>query len=101
MSMNQSSTFLDIRGVSRSFASTTGGAPTLALQATDLAVAENDFITILGPSGCGKSTLLRCINGLETISDGEIRLNNDRITGPGVDVNALRRESGKQVRGHG
>ncbi|HRY90445.1 MAG TPA: ATP-binding cassette domain-containing protein, partial [Rubrivivax sp.] len=41
------------------FASST--ASTLALQATNLDVAENDFVTILGPSGCGKSTLLRIV----------------------------------------
>ena len=57
--------FLSVRGVSRSFASISGGTPTVALQATDLAVAENDFITILGPSGCGKSTLLRIVAGLD------------------------------------
>ena len=45
--------FLTVNGVSRTFASTTGGAPTLALQATSMLVAENDFITFLGPSGCG------------------------------------------------
>jgi len=49
---------------------------------------------LIGPSGCGKSTLLRCINGLEEIQEGEIRLHGDRITGPGVDLNALRRDVG-------
>ena len=47
---------------------------TVALQATDLAVAENDFVTILGPSGCGKSTLLRIVAGLDTPSAGEVLL---------------------------
>ena len=78
--------FLYIRGVSRSFPSTTrGGAPTLALQATDLAVAENDFITILGPSGCGKSTLLRIVAGLDQQTAGEVLLDGRRIAGPGAD----------------
>ena len=54
---------LSVRGVSRSFVSA-GHPPTVALQATDLDVEENDFITILGPSGCGKSTLLRIVAGL-------------------------------------
>ena len=80
------SPFLSIRGVSRSFASTSrGGAPTLALQATDLAVAENDFITILGPSGCGKSTLLRIVAGLDQQTAGEVLLDGRRIVGPGAD----------------
>ena len=77
--------FLSIRGVSRSFASTSGGAPTIALQATDLGVAENDFITILGPSGCGKSTLLRIVAGLDVPSSGEVQLAGQRIVGPGAD----------------
>ena len=77
--------FLSIRGVSRSFASTSGGAPTIALQSTDLGVAENDFITILGPSGCGKSTLLRIVAGLDVPSSGEVQLAGQRIVGPGAD----------------
>ncbi len=78
--------FLSIRGVSRSFASTTrGGAPTVALQATDLAVAENDFVTILGPSGCGKSTLLRIGAGLDRQTSGEVLLEGQRIAGPGAE----------------
>ena len=38
--------------------------------------------------------LLRCINGLEPISGGEIRLQGQRVSGPGVDLNALRRNVG-------
>ena len=75
---------LAIRGVSRSFASAHGAA-TLALQATDLQVAENDFVTILGPSGCGKSTLLRIVAGLDHPTGGEVLLDGRRIAGPGAD----------------
>ena len=74
---------LSIRGVSRRFSSAHG--ETLALQATDLEVAENDFITILGPSGCGKSTLLRIVAGLDHPTSGEVLLDGKRITGPGAD----------------
>jgi NitT/TauT family transport system ATP-binding protein len=62
---------------------TSGG--TVALQATDLGVAENDFITILGPSGCGKSTLLRMVAGLDTPTTGSITLDGRAVTGPGAD----------------
>jgi ABC-type nitrate/sulfonate/bicarbonate transport system ATPase subunit len=55
------------------------------LQATDLDVAENDFITILGPSGCGKSTLLRIIAGLDQPTAGEVQLDGRRIEAPGAD----------------
>jgi ABC-type nitrate/sulfonate/bicarbonate transport system ATPase subunit len=70
---------LQVRGVERRFDTT------LALQATDLDVAENDFITILGPSGCGKSTLLRIVAGLDRQTAGEVLLDGRRIVGPGAD----------------
>ncbi len=70
---------LSVRGVERRFDTT------LALQATDLDVAENDFITILGPSGCGKSTLLRIVAGLDVQTAGEVLLDGRRIQGPGAD----------------
>ena len=70
---------LTVRGVERRFDTT------LALQATDLDVAENDFVTILGPSGCGKSTLLRIVAGLDRPTAGEVRLDGQRIAGPGAD----------------
>jgi ABC-type nitrate/sulfonate/bicarbonate transport system ATPase subunit len=76
-------TILSVRGVERRFASAKGS--TLALQATDLDVAENDFITILGPSGCGKSTLLRIVAGLDRQTGGEVLLDGRRIEGPGAD----------------
>jgi ABC-type nitrate/sulfonate/bicarbonate transport system ATPase subunit len=72
-------TILTVRGVERRF------DKTLALQATDLDVAENDFITILGPSGCGKSTLLRIVAGLDQPTAGTVQLEGRRIEGPGAD----------------
>jgi ABC-type nitrate/sulfonate/bicarbonate transport system ATPase subunit len=70
---------LTVRGVERRFDTT------LALQATNLDVAENDFVTILGPSGCGKSTLLRIVAGLDHPTAGEVMLDGRRIEGPGAD----------------
>nr|WP_235823812.1 ABC transporter ATP-binding protein [Azohydromonas sediminis] len=68
-----------MRGVERRF------DRTLALQATDLDVAENDFVTILGPSGCGKSTLLRIVAGLDQPTAGDVLLEGRAIHGPGAD----------------
>lgn len=42
-------------------------------------IKENEFIVFLGPSGCGKSTLLRMIAGLESLSDGEIWMDGERL----------------------
>lgn len=64
--------------------------PVQVLRGLNLSVEEHQVVCLIGPSGCGKSTLLRCINQLEPIQDGEIRLMNDRVSGPGVDVNRLR-----------
>jgi polar amino acid transport system ATP-binding protein len=64
------------------------------LRGLNLSVDEHQVVCLIGPSGCGKSTLLRCINQLEPIQAGEIRLMNDRVSGPGVDVNRLRQMVG-------
>ncbi len=77
------SNILSIRAVERRFANANGS--TLALQATDLEVAENDFITILGPSGCGKSTLLRIVGGLDQPTAGDVLLDGRHIDEPGAD----------------
>jgi ABC-type nitrate/sulfonate/bicarbonate transport system ATPase subunit len=74
---------LQVSGVAKTFAGRGGG--TVALEATDLLVQENDFITILGPSGCGKSTLLRMVAGLDTPSTGLISLDGKPVTRPGAD----------------
>src|SRR5262245_17945300 len=79
---------LEINEVSKRF------GPHEVLKGLNLNVEEHQVVCLIGPSGCGKSTLLRCINGLEAIQGGEIRLHGDRVTGPGVDLNALRRDVG-------
>jgi NitT/TauT family transport system ATP-binding protein len=76
---------LAIENVSRIFPGVRRGAPTRALEPTSLAVADNDFVTILGPSGCGKSTLLRLIAGLDQPSTGRIVLDGKRVSEPGAD----------------
>jgi NitT/TauT family transport system ATP-binding protein len=68
-----------IAGLSKSFADTT------ALQDIELAVAPNEFVTVVGASGCGKSTLLRIVGGLERQSAGEVRIDGAPVHGPGVD----------------
>ena len=57
-------------------------------------VHRGEVIVVVGPSGCGKSTLLRCINALEPIQDGEIRLGEQRVDYGGKDLTALRQKIG-------
>ncbi len=80
--------FLDIINVHKHY------GPVHVLRGVNLSVKEHQVVCLIGPSGCGKSTLLRCINQLEPIQDGEIRLQDDRVSGPGVDVNRLRQKVG-------
>ena len=80
--------FLEIADVQKSY----GTMP--ILRGLNLNVDEHEVVCLIGPSGCGKSTLLRCINQLEQIQGGEIRLSGDRVSGPGVDVNRLRQQVG-------
>ena len=76
---------LTLEGVGRTFAGVRGGPPTVALTPISLAVADNDFITILGPSGCGKSTLLRIVAGLDRPTEGRALVDGTPVSGPGAD----------------
>lgn len=53
----------------------------LALDKIDLSVAKGEVVVVLGPSGSGKSTLIRCINGLEEITSGVIRVSGEQVDG--------------------
>ncbi|MEE9315466.1 MAG: sn-glycerol-3-phosphate ABC transporter ATP-binding protein UgpC [Rhizobiaceae bacterium] len=49
-----------------------------AVRGVDMKIEHGEFIVFVGPSGCGKSTLLRMVAGLETITGGEIKI-DDRV----------------------
>lgn len=59
-----------------------------------LTVKKGEVVVIIGPSGCGKSTLLRCINGLEPIQGGCIRLSGEVIDGKAKNIAAIRQKIG-------
>jgi NitT/TauT family transport system ATP-binding protein len=52
----------------------TRDGPVHALAATDLVIAQHEFVVLLGPSGCGKTTLLRMIGGLIAPSQGRLQV---------------------------
>jgi polar amino acid transport system ATP-binding protein len=80
--------FLEIDEVHKSFGRNE------VLKGVSLNVERHEVVCLIGASGSGKSTLLRCVNALEEISSGEIRIEGDTVTGAGVDLNVLRRDVG-------
>jgi ABC-type nitrate/sulfonate/bicarbonate transport system ATPase subunit len=71
---------IEIRGVAKRYAEGEGG---LVLDAIDLAIQDNEFVTLVGRSGCGKTTLLNVVAGLVAPSSGEVRIDGRPVTGPG------------------
>lgn len=57
-------------------------------------VRQGEVIVVVGPSGCGKSTLLRCINALEPIQSGKIKLNGEIVNPDGKNLTQLRQKIG-------
>ena len=75
---------LHIENVTKTF-DLSGGRELTAVQDVSFTVEKGSICVLLGPSGCGKSTILRMIAGLETLTDGSIRLKGEAIDGPGRD----------------
>lgn len=57
-------------------------------------IQKGENVVVIGPSGSGKSTFLRCLNLLEVPTAGDIYVGDQRITGPGVNVNRIREKMG-------
>src|SRR6201746_2490088 len=64
------------------------------LKGVTLNVERHEVVCLIGASGSGKSTLLRCVNALEEIDSGDIRIEGDTVSGAGVDLNVLRLDVG-------
>jgi polar amino acid transport system ATP-binding protein len=64
------------------------------LHGVSLAVEKGQVVALIGRSGSGKSTLLRCINGLETIDRGDIRVAGHTIDGDPKHLRELRTDVG-------
>ena len=62
------------------------GHPVHALTEIDLAISDNEFVSLVGPSGCGKSTLLRLIAGLVPASSGSIEVASAPVSEPRRDT---------------
>ena len=64
------------------------------LKGIDYEIKQGEKIVIIGPSGSGKSTFLRCLNLLETPTDGEIYFDGQLITDKKCDINKVREHMG-------
>ena len=60
----------------------------------NLEVKKGDVIVVIGPSGCGKSTLLRCINGLEEVQSGTVKIDGEEINANSKNITRLRQKIG-------
>ena len=71
---------LEVRNLRKTFrASDEDEVPVRALRGLDVDVARGEFVAVMGPSGCGKSTLLNLVAGLETPTEGTIRIDGEPI----------------------
>ena len=64
------------------------------VKGVNLNVANNEVVVMIGASGAGKSTVLRMINGLETVTSGEILIDGEDIAHKGTNINKVREKIG-------
>jgi ABC-type nitrate/sulfonate/bicarbonate transport system ATPase subunit len=80
------SVLVDIRNVSRTYIDSKGGK-TEALKNVNLQIKKKgEFISFIGSSGCGKTTLLRIIAGLDFAQQGEVFVDNKKISSPSCEI---------------
>ena len=70
---------LEVKGIGKRYQNKDGEVQ--ALKNVNFRDKPGEFVSIIGPSGCGKSTLLSIIAGLEEKSEGEIYIQNEKVTG--------------------
>ena len=64
------------------------------LDKATLSIEAGEVVVLVGPSGSGKSTLLRCINGLESITSGDLIVDGLSVTGGAKQLREIRQEAG-------
>ena len=64
------------------------------LKGMDVEIQEGEVVCLIGPSGSGKSTFLRCLNRLETITEGEVIVDGYNVADKSIDINKVRENIG-------
>jgi NitT/TauT family transport system ATP-binding protein len=78
---------LQIEGVTRCFpARNAANAVFTAIENLTFNVRQGEFVSVVGPSGCGKSTILNLVAGLDTPTQGGVRLRGKPVAGPSEHV---------------
>lgn len=80
--MSTQSAFIEIDDIHKRFGAQGSDSP-LVLQSINLAIKQNEFVSIVGRSGCGKTTLLNIVAGLVEATSGEVRIDGKLVEGPG------------------
>lgn len=75
--------FLEIDQISKIYPTPKG--PYVVLENVSLSIQSGEFICLIGHSGCGKSTLMNMVSGFAHPTQGEVRVEGERITAPGPD----------------
>lgn len=86
--MGKAEKILEIKHLKKNF------DDTVILNDINIDIFKGEVVVVLGASGCGKSTLLRCINGLETIQEGEIYLKGEKISNQNKSMHLVRQKIG-------
>lgn len=79
---------IEVKNLKKSF------GKNVVLKDINVTVMPQEVVVVIGPSGSGKSTFLRCINLLETITDGHVYIEGLDITDKKTDINKVRTEVG-------
>jgi glutamine transport system ATP-binding protein len=79
---------IEVKNLKKSF------GKNVVLRDINVTVKPQEVVVVIGPSGSGKSTFLRCINLLESITDGHVYIEGIDITDKKSDINKIRTEVG-------
>ncbi|WP_234826974.1 ABC transporter ATP-binding protein [Rhodopseudomonas palustris] len=82
---DQRRTLIKIENIDKKFVTHSGEVVT-ALAKVNLAIEQNEFVSVVGPSGCGKTTLLRILAGLTSVTSGVVDFDGEMLRGPRADV---------------